>query len=301
MRSIRISTLVLALAATAQLASACAFRSALGNMVVTSAAVEATTTAHAPEDAQAATAAEVSNAQGGEFRWSERMAAGRVIEVRGVNGRVQAEGTTGSEVEVVATKSARRSNPESVRIEVVRHAEGVTVCAVYPSSNADKPNSCGPGGSGSMNVKDNDVQVDFAVRVPACVRFAGRTVNGGVEATGLQADAEAYAVNGGVRVSTTGLARASTVNGSVIVEMGRADWQDELEFQTVNGQINVLFPATLSADVRAETLNGSISTDFPMTVQGSAGRRRLEGVIGGGGRTLRLRTVNGGVEIRRGS
>ena len=30
-----------------------------------------------------------------------------------------------------------------------------------------------------MNVRDNDVTVTFTVHVPAGVRFAGRTVNGG--------------------------------------------------------------------------------------------------------------------------
>ena len=53
--------------------------------------------------------------------------------------------------------------------------------------------------------------------------------------------------------------------------------------------------------MRAETLNGHISTDFPITSQGTLSRRRLDGVIGGGGRELRLKTVNGNVEIRRAS
>jgi hypothetical protein len=296
MRAIRISSLVLTIALTAQAAGACTFKSALGNMVVTTAGGEAAQ----PAPAQPGPAAEA-QPQGDEFRWNERMAPGSLIEVKGVNGEVRAEAAAGDAVEVVATKRARRSDPASVRIEVVRGGEGVTICAVYPNVKDHKPNVCQPGGGGNMTVNNNDVRVDFMVRVPAGVRFNGRTVNGGVEVSNLTGDVEAFTVNGGVRVTTTGLARAQTVNGSINVEMGNANWRGEMAFETVNGTIDILMPASLSADVSAETLNGSISTEFPMNVQGSVSRRRLEGVIGAGGRALRLRTVNGNVEIRRAS
>jgi DUF4097 and DUF4098 domain-containing protein YvlB len=83
--------------------------------------------------------------------------------------------------------------------------------------------------------------------------------------------------------------------------MGRADWDDELEFETVNGAITVEMPASTNANVRAETLNGSISSDFPLTVNGRFGSRRLQGTIGSGGKDLRLKTVNGRIRLRRSS
>ncbi|MDT7807671.1 MAG: hypothetical protein QOJ70_1484 [Acidobacteriota bacterium] len=239
--------------------------------------------------------------QQNEFRWHEPLAAGRVIEIRGVNGSVEAVPTSGSEVEVIAVKRARRSNPDDVRIEVVRHGDGVTICAVYPNVEGKEPNTCAPGGSGHVNVDNNDTSVNFTVRVPAGVRFSGNTVNGKVEANNLSADVDAKTVNGSITVTTTGLARAKTVNGSITVVMGRTDWADDLEFETVNGSIDLSFPGSLSAQVEAKTLNGEISTDFPMTVSGTFSKRRLTGTIGGGGRDLHLETVNGSVQIRRAS
>jgi hypothetical protein len=236
-----------------------------------------------------------------EFRWHEALAAGRVIEVKGVNGNIEAEAATGGEVEVVAQKHGRRGNPDDVRIEVVRHGEGVTICAVYPNVEGREPNTCEPGRGGHMNTRNNDVTVNFTVRVPAGVRFNGHTVNGKVEANNLNADVEATTVNGSINVSTTGLARATTVNGSITAVMGRADWSDGLEFKTVNGGLDLSFPASLSAQVEARTLNGDITTDFPITVNGTFSKRRLTGTIGGGGRDLRLETVNGSVQIRRAS
>ena len=237
--------------------------------------------------------------QQAEFRWHEPLAAGRVIEIKGINGNVEATPAAGGEVEVVAVKRARRSNPEDVRIEVVRHGEGVTICAVYPTPEGREPNTCSPGPNDRSNVQNNDTSVNFTVRVPAGVRFTGKTVNGKVDAENLSADVEARTVNGGINVSTTGLARATTVNGSIRVVMGRADWTDELEFKTVNGGIDLSVPASLSAQVQVKTLNGDISTDFPMTVTGTFSKRRLSGTVGAGGRDLSIETVNGSVQLRR--
>jgi len=238
--------------------------------------------------------------QGNEFRLREPLAAGRTLEVRGINGGVSAEPSESGEFEVVATKRARKSDPDEVRIEVVRHAGGVLICAVYPNPGGE-PNTCELENSRSQ-VRDNDTTVNFTVRVPAGVNFEGRTVNGKVEAERLRGDVDVKTVNGSINVSTTGLARAATVNGSITAVLGRADWPAGLEFKTVNGGIDLTLPANLSARVEAKTLNGEITSDFPMTVSGTFSRRRLSGTIGGGGdRQLILETVNGSVQIRRAS
>src|SRR3954471_835580 len=78
---------------------------------------------HATAHAAPAPPATEPQRQGNEFRLSEALAAGRTLEIRGVNGNVSAEPASGGEFEVVATKRARRSDPDEVRIEVVRHGE----------------------------------------------------------------------------------------------------------------------------------------------------------------------------------
>jgi len=239
------------------------------------------------------------SARGEDFRWAGPVGAGKAIEIKGVNGGIEAVAASGNQVEVTAHKSARRSDPAEVEIKVVEHDGGVTICAVYPSSGS-RANECRPGSGGHMSTRDNDVKVEFNVRVPEGVRFVGRTVNGSVDAEGLTADAEAYTVNGGVSVSGSGLVRAETVNGTVTATMGRADWTGGLELKTVNGSITVELPASVSARVEARTVNGGIETDFPLTVTGRVGPRHLSGTIGGGGRDLTLETVNGGIRIVRG-
>ena len=233
----------------------------------------------------------------GEFHWKGQIAAGKTIEIKGVNGDVSAVAGSG-EVEVTAVKHARNSDPDEVKIEVVPSEEGVTICAVYPSDGR-RENMCESGDHGHMNTHDNDVRVNFTVRVPAGVRFAGHTVNGEVDAANLSGDVEAHTVNGSIRVSTSGSAEASTVNGSITASVGRAQWTDALEFHTVNGGITLELPANVSTEVRASTVNGSIETDFPLTVTGRLGPRRVTGTIGSGGRRLALETVNGSIRLRK--
>jgi hypothetical protein len=235
-----------------------------------------------------------------EFRWNGRVASGRTIEIKGINGNIHAEPSSGSEVEVVANKRAKRSNVSEVQIKVLEHEGGVTICAIYPTGEAGRINECQIGERWSTQTRNNDVEVDFTVRVPQGLRFSGRTVNGGVETGAIAGDVEAYTVNGEVRVSAKGYAEAKTVNGSITATMESADWPRALNFSTVNGGITLNLPAAASATFNAETLNGSIDTDFPVTTQGRNSRRRISGTIGDGKNQLTLKTVNGSINIRRG-
>ena len=235
-----------------------------------------------------------------DFHWSGRLKPGQTLEIKGINGDVRAELSSGDVAEVTATKHARRSNPDEVQIKVIEHADGVTICAVYPEGRHSRgPNECAPGNGGRMNSDDNDTEVRFVVKVPRGIRYVAKSVNGDVSATDLQSDVEASTVNGEVQVSTSGRAEATTVNGSIDARMGRADWQDGATFTTVNGSITLLLPSEVNADLHASTVNGGITSDFPVTVQGRFGPRSMKGTLGRGGPDLELSTVNGSITLRK--
>jgi hypothetical protein len=233
--------------------------------------------------------------EGPEFRWSGDVAPGLAVEVKGVNGPIEAVPSQGDRVVVTARKTARRSDPDEVRIEVIEHAGGVTLCAVYPSER-DR-NRCAPGDGGRNDVRRNDVKVDFRVEVPAGVHFRAVTVNGGVRARELAGDVDATTVNGDIDVATSGFARARTVNGSITAAMDRWAGED-VSFTTVNGSIELDVPDDIDARVEGRWVNGGLESDLPLTLQGRMGRRSVSGVLGAGGAELRLKTVNGSIRIR---
>ena len=234
-----------------------------------------------------------------DFNWSGTLNPGQTLEIKGVNGSIRAELAAGNMIEVSARKTARSSDPSSVRIEVAQSSNGVTICSVYPSDGS-RDNYCESGRGGNSNVRDNDVVVDFTVKVPAGINFAPKTVNGSVTALGLRSDVDGASVNGNVRIRTTGVARAKSVNGSIEAAMGAASWSGSLDFKTVNGSIDLTLPAGVSADVHATSMSGGFASDFPVTMNGRLEERKVEGRIGAGGRDLQLKTVNGAITLHQG-
>ncbi len=234
-----------------------------------------------------------------DFEWNGLIDPGDQIEIKGVFGGIQAAATGGNRVSVFAKKTGPASEIAKVDIEVVEHAGGVTICAVYPDVPGQHPNQCGVGDAGYASVRDSGwgaVRVEFTVLVPEGVTFTGRTVNGDVEALELRSDAFLNTVAGDVHVSTWGLASAKTVSGSISASLGETDWDRDLEFLTVTGDISVTVPAETNAEVEANVVFGDINSDFPLTVVSGG---ELRGTIGDGGRRLMLATVNGDIRLLR--
>ena len=93
-----------------------------------------------------------------DFHWTGKLAAGKRLEIKGVNGAIRAMATSGDQIDVTAHKTARRSDPDEVEIKVVPFEDGVAICAVYPTPRrARRENSCEPGDDWSSSTDNNDV------------------------------------------------------------------------------------------------------------------------------------------------
>ncbi|MGH7655477.1 MAG: DUF4097 family beta strand repeat-containing protein [Gemmatimonadaceae bacterium] len=238
------------------------------------------------------------------FTWSGAIQSGHSVYVRNLNGSVRVEAGTGDKVEVRAEKHWRRGNPDVVKITVKQVGSGngdVLVCAVWSertTCDEDGYHSHSDGWRGD-NDRNDDVSVEFVVRLPAGVKVDASTVNGDVNVDGATSDVVAHTVNGSVEArSTGGAVQARTTNGDVRVSAVKLD-SDHSEFSTTNGSVTVSLPASINADVDMRTVNGSLTSDFPLTVQGSFNPRRLHATLGKGGATLRLSTVNGSIRLRK--
>ena len=133
--------------------------------------------------------------------------------------------------------------------------------------------------------------------LPDGVVVVGKNVTGDLEATGLRSDVFLNTVYGDIRASTTRLATAKTLSGSIMASIGLPDWGRDLEFATMTGDVQVMIPAAGNAEVRAAARSGRIRSDFPLSevLPGD-----MRGTIGSGGPTLRLTTLAGDVTLRRG-
>lgn len=243
--------------------------------------------------------AQNSSSTANPFHWKGTLAAGKTLAIKNINGNISAEGTAGDQVEITATKDG--DDADRVRIEVVQDSDGIGVCAIYPDSDSTCTTDA-DWHSSSHGDHHNRARVNFTVHLPQNVHLAARNVNGGVDAKNLGEVADATSVNGSVVVSTTRWAHLSSVNGSVTGHFGRADWDDKLNISTVNGNITLALPADTSTEVEFQSVNGRLNTDLPLTIQSSSGKfgpKHISGTIGGGGRQLKLNTVNGSVNLEK--
>ena len=239
------------------------------------------------------------------FEWSGRVAAGGTLQVKGISGSIRTELATNGTARVTAVKRGRQSDFDEVDIRMVQKGEDVVICAVYGSWNdGDDCDSDGDDDDRGWFRRNRsiNVSVDYVVSLPAGTRFQAGLVTGDVDITGVRSDVSAGTVTGDIVISTSGVARAHTVSGSVDVTMGSQDW-DELDFNTVSGDITLRMPASLDADVEFESLSGELESDFDLNLTQQRRRRwvgeRVRATIGDGGRSLSFNTVSGDVRLLR--
>jgi hypothetical protein len=235
-----------------------------------------------------------------EFLYHGRIFAGGAIEIKGVNGDVAAEPSSSGEVEVLAVKEGSLSNPEQVRIEVVEHDGGATICAIYPESEFKLRNTCAPGEGGDLSVYNNDVFVQFTVRVPHHVRFVGRTANGRVSAKGLRGGVEAHTVNGNVDIEETSGAKVKTVNGSIRAALDPAAHHRPVDLESVNGNVTVKLAPSAGVELEATTVNGGIANQLLLAQQFDVTPQHVAGRTGcAAGPRIEVRTVNGDIRLEQ--
>jgi DUF4097 and DUF4098 domain-containing protein YvlB len=247
-----------------------------------------------------------SNGQGieqtSDFRWSERIDAGRTVKVSNVNGTVTLRAGSGDRVEVTAVKRWRRGDPTSVKIYAAKENGDVRVCPLFEDQD-----DCNDHGRRSdtrqrdrTDGRDNDVEIDFTVLVPRGVNVVGATVNGPVSITGATESVDAATVNGDVTVeSGRGRLTATTVSGTVhAIVLTRPT---DMEFTTVNGNVIAELAANIGVDVEMTTVNGNLRTDYDVVVRnGRWNPFNLAAHIGpAGGPRMKLTTVNGNAELKK--
>jgi Toastrack DUF4097 len=246
------------------------------------------------------------------WTYRARIAPGQSVWVRDMRGAIVVEPGRGESLEVTAVKSFSNSDPKSVRLVTVALNEGVAICALWSSGDdtgADPDldsakqarGHCGPGDeyqAGSAH--DNDVGVQFTVRVPHGVRIHATTVTGAVRVSGATAPVVAGTVEGSVDAETMkGPLQAYSVDGSVHGTVRAFGDTGAVKLTTVNGSVTLDLPAGLNATVSANTINGAITSDFPLTTTGKLVARRAKGVFGDGGRRIELNAVNGSVRLKK--
>jgi len=160
--------------------------------------------------------------------------------------------------------------------------------------------------------------IDLTISVPVHSSLKLSAVNSGdIVVTGVDGELDVNDVNGSVTLNNvSGSTIAHALNGRVLVTFNRIN-QKPMAFSSLNGDIDVTFPADLKANLSLKSDRGEIFSDFDVQVQASAPQQTVEdsrkdggkykvkidktvhGTINGGGPEMQFTNFNGSIYIRK--
>lgn len=219
-----------------------------------------------------------------DFQKSYRIGAGGQIRVGNISGDVIVTAYDGDAVMVKATKNGK--DRDQVDVEDRSGGNIVDIGVRYP-----KHCNC-------------DASILFEVQVPRSINYDFdhiASVSGDVKVTGVTGRLHASTVSGDAHVTNvSGSVSASSVSGDVKVEINQLQGADDMKFSTVSGDVSVMLPSSLDADVDLSSFSGSIKTDFGIEVKTEryGNHTSARGKLGEGSRRLKMSSVSGDLSLR---
>ncbi|MDN5284934.1 MAG: hypothetical protein JWR38_1208 [Mucilaginibacter sp.] len=210
--------------------------------------------------------------------------------------------------------------------EVIIDAQGDDEKRGHVKESGDMKQLIG-GGSLNLTAEVNNNQVNVNVRPGKTINLIikvpqnGASLNlstindGNIVVTNVNGELEVSNKNGSIKLNNvSGSVVANTINGDVKVAFKSIDPKAAMAFSTLNGNVDVTFPATLKANVKLKSDRGEIYTDFDVvTVQqkpavtksNKAGMYSLKmedwvyGKVDGGGPEILMKNMNGNIYVRK--
>jgi DUF4097 and DUF4098 domain-containing protein YvlB len=144
--------------------------------------------------------------------------------------------------------------------------------------------------------------IDVTLTVPVHASLKLRAVNDGdIVVTGVDGELDVDDVNGSVTLNNvSGSAVAHALNGNLHATFAHVTPQKAMAFSSLNGDIDVTFPADVKCNVAIKSDRGDVFSDFDVQLQAAAPQQVVEDGRGHGGK-YRVRidktvhgTINGG-------
>ena len=223
-----------------------------------------------------------------------------------INGGITVKGYDGKDVVVEArARNGESSRADSSMKRIVVSSTGLSV--------EEENNEVRISADAVMRI------IDLTISVPVHTSLKLSAVNSGaIVVTGVDGELDVNDVNGSVTLNNvSGSAVAHALNGRLLATFSRVNPQKPMAFSSLNGDIDVTFPADLKANLSLKSDRGEIFSDFDVQVQASAPQQTVEdgrknggkylvkidktvhGTINGGGPELQFTNFNGGIYIRK--
>lgn len=157
--------------------------------------------------------------------------------------------------------------------------------------------------------------VNLAIKVPQQFSLKVSTVNNGdIVIENVSGELEINNVNGAITMNNiSGSAVANTVNG-VLKANFKTVTDSPMAFTTLNGNVDVTFPANAKMNIKVKSDRGEVYSDFDMDIDKSAPKgvrsnqngmykvsvdEWVQGKVNGGGSEIMMKNMHGNIYIRK--
>ena len=181
------------------------------------------------------------------------------VKIRQTNGSITVRGYSGKEV-LIESKPVQKKLP-LMEMRVSEEGNRMTIAA--------------PMNSGVV------------VQVPFQTSLQLNAANGAILVERVLGEIDVQSANGSIVLrGMAGAVVAHSQNGSIVAIFDKVDAHRPMSFSSMNGKIDVTFPADLKAIFKVMDQRGAVHSDFDMTTAN-------------GGPELQFKNYNGGIYIRK--
>ncbi len=230
-----------------------------------------------------------------------------------INGSIHVIGYSGKDVVIDIVARSKRGKRDDNDDRPDKSANGMKRIAAGMALDVDAEER-----TNTVTVNANSIKqsVDLTIKVPQRFTLKVSTVNNGnIEVENVNGNLEITNVNGYIHLTNVaGSAVANTVNGNLIATFKSIDSGTPMAFSTLNGNVDVTFPASLKANSKLKSDRGEIYSDFAIDIDknqpnvsrtAQSGMYQLKredwiyGKINGGGAEIMMKTMNGSIYLRK--
>lgn len=226
------------------------------------------------------------------------------LKVGLVNGSLTVQGHNGRDVIIGYASPERKSRPEN--LEGLRRIPSNNIgLEVREENNAVR-----------VSTSHVDRDMNLNIRVPRNFSLKLSLVNGGtLTVADVEGELEISNVNGSIMLKdVSGSAVANSVNGNVVASFRQVTPDVPMAFSSLNGKIDVTFPANVRMLAKMKSDQGEIFSDFDMALEKSSETPKVTktgngskvyldnwtyGKINGGGPEVLFKNFNGNIYIRK--
>ncbi len=203
--------------------------------------------------------------------------SGARVEVYGGSGYILLKKGTNAEVVVSVVKSKLAAD---VPVTMLKTAEGMTICAVYPAQDAKKPHECVPGGKGRLYEGNPQKLPDIGITVelPDGMAATASIGAGEVRSNAVTGDVVLYSDRGTVTVNDGGVGHIQAnvgMLGNIQAGLASGGRRREVRLSSPgSGRVRVVMPKDLS-------VRYMIATQLPPRIDPAFGITAKKGPLAG--------------------